>query len=169
MSPPARRHGGTERTRCPERRRARWCGWGQGRNRGIGRTLCPGRRRAGRRITLRHGAGAASGPPPIALSPPYLSKRSPCRGILVRSKCFGSVGSDQRSRSRIRFTSNCGPIDAPQRSMRLRRSRRQHDLSGRHKYKAAARFRRRLVSRSPLPRRPEGPADRTWCRAECFP
>jgi hypothetical protein len=51
----------------------------------------------------------------------------------------------------------------------LRRSHRQHDLSGLRKYIAAAQFHRQLVSISALHRRPEGSADRTWCRAECLP
>jgi hypothetical protein len=52
---------------------------------------------------------------------------------------------------------------------RLRRSRRQYDLSCPRKHTAAARFPPRLASKSPLPGRLPGSAYRTWCRAECSP
>ena len=61
-------------------------------------------------------------------------------------------------------TGFAGPADT-----RLRRSRRQYDLSGLRKYTAAARFPPRLALRSRLLRRPQGSAVQTWCRAECFP
>jgi len=47
----------------------------------------------------------------------------------------------------------------------LMRSRRRYDLSCLRKYIAAARFPRRLASRSPLLPRPQGSAVRTWYRA----
>jgi len=48
-------------------------------------------------------------------------------------------------------------------------SRYRLDLNGLRKYTAVVPFPPRPASRSPLPRRPRGPAGRTWCRAGCSP